>query len=333
MEKEDLIFVVFISIFVFVSVALNVVIILVIATNKHMQTVTYVLITNLAVSDLLFAGIVVPQNIHDISHSSDFYEGQFACKLVNFLHLFFIANATYCLVVLSWERYRAIVKATKTQFTMRDCKFLVAGTWALAFAVALPTSIEFEVTWETGHDGNMNVTSLSCSNQDASNTFIVFNTLLVVVATYLLPFILMISNYSRVMMFICHVGRKVKSETGTSPNSTNFVVQRKRLRVVAMLATVTVLYGISWLPYFIVYLLAKLTGNSGSTHNDTAWFQARLALAVFSTMYNFVLYWTFSSQFKEGLKSLVENTRRYFINRPADETPNISISRRDETCS
>src|SRR6218665_3958445 len=36
---------------------------------------TDVFVLNLALSDMVFGGFVLPQQLHDVSHSGDFYEG------------------------------------------------------------------------------------------------------------------------------------------------------------------------------------------------------------------------------------------------------------------
>lgn len=57
------------------SVFSNICVPTIVIFNKKMKTPTNILICNLAVSDLLFGGIVLPQNLHDISHTGDYHEG------------------------------------------------------------------------------------------------------------------------------------------------------------------------------------------------------------------------------------------------------------------
>ena len=47
--------------------------------TKRMRNPTNMLICNLALSDILLGGIVLPQNLHDISHTEDFHEGKLHC--------------------------------------------------------------------------------------------------------------------------------------------------------------------------------------------------------------------------------------------------------------
>ena len=50
-----------------------------VAGFKKLRTVTNIFICNLSVSDILLAGFVMPQRLHDITHfEMDFYEGKFA---------------------------------------------------------------------------------------------------------------------------------------------------------------------------------------------------------------------------------------------------------------
>ena len=49
---------------------------------KKLRTVTNVLICNLAISDILLAGFVMPQKLHDLFHEEDFYEGKTILPLI-----------------------------------------------------------------------------------------------------------------------------------------------------------------------------------------------------------------------------------------------------------
>ena len=53
----------------------NFCVILVVVRNKKMRTVTNIFICNLALSDIFLAAVVLPQNLHDMSHTGDFHEG------------------------------------------------------------------------------------------------------------------------------------------------------------------------------------------------------------------------------------------------------------------
>jgi len=78
----DKLYIAILSIWVLVSVASNVSVIACIwktskekkKTGRRSLTTTDVLLVSLALNDILLAGIVLPQKIHDISHSDHFFE-------------------------------------------------------------------------------------------------------------------------------------------------------------------------------------------------------------------------------------------------------------------
>lgn len=57
------------------SVLSNAMVIYVVYRNKRMRNVTNLLICNLAASDILFGAFVLPQNLHDITHTESYDEG------------------------------------------------------------------------------------------------------------------------------------------------------------------------------------------------------------------------------------------------------------------
>lgn len=75
------IYVIIIGLLLFFAVLSNALVIYCVVTRKKLRSVTNVFICNLSVSDILLAGFVMPQRLHDISHTDAFYEG----KLSEFL--------------------------------------------------------------------------------------------------------------------------------------------------------------------------------------------------------------------------------------------------------
>ena len=73
------IYVGFAGIFMFMSVFTNFCIIYIVLRKRHMQTVTNIFISNLSASDAFMGGIIVPQMIHDISHTDEYDEGERKC--------------------------------------------------------------------------------------------------------------------------------------------------------------------------------------------------------------------------------------------------------------
>ena len=75
-EQRDLACISVLSAWIVLSVSSNVLVLLVVLSNKRMHSVTNFLMCNLAASDIFLAAFVLPQNVHDLSHTQEFHEGQ-----------------------------------------------------------------------------------------------------------------------------------------------------------------------------------------------------------------------------------------------------------------
>lgn len=72
----DFVFIFFVGVMCLFAVISNSMVIIAVWKVKKMRNVTNILICNLSVSDIILAGIILPQNLHDLSHEEDFKEGE-----------------------------------------------------------------------------------------------------------------------------------------------------------------------------------------------------------------------------------------------------------------
>ena len=77
LSDTEVVFIAFISTFIILSFLSNVCVVVVMMKIKTMRTVTNLFLTNLAVSDMILVSIVLPLQVHDISHTDEYDE----CKL------------------------------------------------------------------------------------------------------------------------------------------------------------------------------------------------------------------------------------------------------------
>ena len=69
-------YIIVIGLLLLFAVLSNALVIYCVVTRRKMRSVTNVFICNLSVSDILLAGFVTPQRLHDISHTNEFHEGK-----------------------------------------------------------------------------------------------------------------------------------------------------------------------------------------------------------------------------------------------------------------
>ncbi|KAL4218331.1 Neuropeptide FF receptor 2 [Mactra antiquata] len=295
-------YIVFISAILVFAVFSNSLVIYCVYKYRKLRTVTNVLVCNLAVSDILLSGFVMPQKLHDISHEEDFYEGVALCKLVNFSPILVITSSIYSLVCVSVERERAIVHSTKRQMTFKMLYWVIPAIWVFACIVSVPTLIEYEVNNVTSSEEGNASSLLSCGSQHMPTSYSVTNATFLVLISYVFPVIIMTKNYSQVALFVWKKGRQIHNmQNNTTSSNESF---KQRVKVVKLLVVVAVIFALSWLPFFILLLYAKITNSDAS--DDAGGFVNLflIFLASFSTAYNVVLYVLYNPSFNRAIKDI-----------------------------
>lgn len=74
-----------------------------------------------------------------------FFAGAVACKIVNALPVFCILISIYTLVLMSWERYRAIVKAHIPRLSTKNIRNYLIAVWAASIVCTVPTMVEYSI--------------------------------------------------------------------------------------------------------------------------------------------------------------------------------------------
>ena len=129
---------------------------------------------------------------------------------------------------------------------------ILASIWTLAFLVASPTYVDYSVmpvttTSQDGDNATVATTALSC--MPTSRQFDQGNAIFIIFVSYLIPQVLIISRYYRLVSFIVRQGRQ------TSGALTSSFVLNNRKRIVKMLIIIAALFSVAWLPYFVLLVM------------------------------------------------------------------------------
>ncbi|KAG7261645.1 hypothetical protein CRUP_036424, partial [Coryphaenoides rupestris] len=145
------------------SVFGNLLILLVLAVNKRMRTVTNTFLLSLALSDLMMAVFCMPFNLIP-NILKDFIFGAAMCKIVSYLMGISVSISTFSLVAIAIERYSAICNPLKSRVwqTHSHAYRVIAGTWGLAFVVMMPYPV---VTHLDAFQGPRNITGHMCRHR------------------------------------------------------------------------------------------------------------------------------------------------------------------------
>ncbi|KAL8584969.1 hypothetical protein ACOMHN_043605 [Nucella lapillus] len=304
-SEGELCFVVVVGMVLAVSVSCNLLVIVVVVLTPKLRTPTNMLICNLAVSDLLLASLVLPQNLHDVTHAEDsYYEGDVLCRVVNACPLLCIMASIYSMVAISFDRSSAIVLNTQLPLTIRSAMLQLTLIWGVSGLLCVPTLYEHgQFVVKEGVNGTEEGLILACGSHGVSPLFSLLNGLGLLLAAYLLPLLILMVNYGRILMFF---RRKGVLGPGSSERGSVFQsLFKSRMKVVKMLILVAVLFAVSWAPYFVLLLFEKVSGFSENKYNNNWENMLRIALSAFSTAYNFALYIVYNSNFRQGLQQVL----------------------------
>ncbi|XP_076458435.1 neuromedin-K receptor-like [Babylonia areolata] len=301
MTGGELAFIVIVGAVLATSVVCNVLVMVVVAVTPKLRTPTNVLICNLAVSDLLLASVVLPQNLHDVSHAEDSYdEGDFLCRVVHTSPLFCITASIYTMVAISFDRTAAIVLNALRKLTCRSVSLQLLSIWVLSVLLCAPTLYEFGEFVVVVVNG----TVLGCGSHGVSHLYSVLNGVGLLLLAYLLPVAVVMVNYGRILVFFRSKG-VLGGGSGTGRGEVFQALYKSRMMVVKMLILVALLFALSWAPYFVLLLTEKVSGTSHNQYSDDWANMLRIALSAFSTAYNFLLYVVYNRNFRLGLQRLL----------------------------
>ena len=198
-----------------------------------------------------------------------FLPGVILCKLVHFSPIFIISNAVYTLVCLSYERHGTIIETGDSRMKFKTLAVLLVFIWLFAFVISLPTLLEYSVhTVETVehiliHDRiEDKVTSHLVCASDMSYRYALLNAIFVVLISYVVPVTLMTRNYLEVAMYVWKKGRSVRDNTMTDQSGpdgrfpASLHLYKHRVKLMKLLVMVALIFAVSWLPYFVLYIYA-----------------------------------------------------------------------------
>lgn len=109
---------------------------------RRMQSVTNVLLSSLAFSDLIVIIVCIPVKVAKL-FSYTWMMGLFVCKVVHYMQNVSAISSVLTLMTISLERYYAIVHPMKAKYicTISQTKRIIALVWILSFLLAIPTLI------------------------------------------------------------------------------------------------------------------------------------------------------------------------------------------------
>ncbi|CAG0899070.1 unnamed protein product [Darwinula stevensoni] len=130
------------SIIFFVTVFGNLLVMLVIVIHRRMRSYTNFFLANLALADFCVGVFCIYQNL-TLYLLEEWVFGDLLCKIYHVMHKISTTSSVLLLVVISMERYMAIVYPIKSKrwFTLFRYRMAVVAVWTSSFLLSIPKLI------------------------------------------------------------------------------------------------------------------------------------------------------------------------------------------------
>ena len=181
-----------------------------------------------------------------LTNLSSCLTGDIGCKLIMSVPLLTITCSISTMVVMSFDRHISIVY--QRNLSQVQAVLMVGMVWVISMAMTGPQIYEYSTYVK--FEEQENETEIACGSHGIPENFELIYASCVVALCYFLPLTLIIINYVRVVTFL----KKVTRESSISQSVTS-VVSKATVNVLRMLITVTAVFALLWLPFFILFTM------------------------------------------------------------------------------
>lgn len=168
-----------------------------------------------------------------------FFTGDPVCKLIMFIPLLTISSSISTMVAIAVDRFREIIRNRK--LLPKQALYIITVLWIWSVTVSSPQLYEYSVYRK--YEDKYNITS--CGSHDIIEHFETVYAAIVIVLSYVVPLILVTISYVKIMIFVWKAGKTVAGKESQ--------VLQKRMKIVRLLITITVVFALFWSPYFVLF--------------------------------------------------------------------------------
>ena len=272
-------------------------------SNKAMQTVTNLFITNLALSDILLCVLAVPFTpLYTFINKWIF--GRIICHLVPYAQATSVYVSTLTLTAVAIDRFFVILHPLRQRMKLSTCFGILTGIWVFSMSVTLPYGICMQVRFFDNRE-------VCEENWPLQYLEIAFG-LSTLIMQFVVPFFIIAYCYLRISR---RLNQRAKSKPGTKSARREEADKEKKRRTNRMLIAMVTIFGICWFPLNVINLTNDFYELGEFFH--LCFFLAH-AMAVSSTCYNPFLYaWlneNFRKEFKQMLPCMLRSSATRYCN-------------------
>lgn len=296
------------GIIVLVGLFGNTLVVIVIIANKQMRSTTNYLIFSLAMADLLFIVFCVPFTASDYILASWPF-GSIWCQTVQYLTYVTAYASVYTLLLLSFDRFLAVVHpiAAMTIRTEANALYAICCCWVLILTSCIPLYLCHGIK-KQNYDGKVYI---HCGFLDEDYNHMAFH-IGFITTMYFVPLAVIVVLY---LMILNRLWYGVVPGGSRSAESV-----RGKKRVTRMVVIVVVTFIVCWFPIQLVLLLKSLGLYQMTTLKIIMQIAAQV-LAYINSCVNPILYAFLSDPFRKAFRKVIScgPQRRMTVNGRTDE--------------
>ena len=276
--------------------------------GRQLRSPIHYFISNMAVSDILIAVLVIPRRIQEayLGWSPwliDGILGEILCRLVNFSDEVSMAVSIQSMVFIAFERFWSIMlPMSQPVITAKHSPRFIAFTWIFAISIFFRYLFTHKLVYGDKE--------LWCKHdwQEMFGTWeelwkvdrLIFFVLFVAI-----PFVLLVSFYSAIIFCLYRQEKRFGHLAFQAQRTT----ARENKRITVMLILVVILFFIGWTPYYLY------TFKHYFLPNTSKWSCVFLKNLTFTAIYlnyvnaglNPLIYYTFNDTYRKGFRELVKH--------------------------
>uniref|UniRef100_A0A1I8HYF6 G_PROTEIN_RECEP_F1_2 domain-containing protein n=1 Tax=Macrostomum lignano TaxID=282301 RepID=A0A1I8HYF6_9PLAT len=284
------VFLIFYAIICVLGTLGNLLVVFVVLRKRSMQTITNILITNLAISDVIMSTVNVPLT-PAIMFMGNWTLPVAMCKVMPMTMGVSVYVSTLTSTAIAVDRYLVIVHPFVPRMKPILCLLLVLVIWLVALLISLPIAVfqKVKVSPEAATE--------SCVEDWKPEHRPVF-TVVSFLLQFLLPCCVITVCYARVSARLSRRRRRQNANYATGGKSSAREAQdvRRKRRTNRMLIAMVTIFVVCWIPLNLLWMLKDV--NLVVEKNFHVPFFACHLLAMSSVMYNPFLYGWMNANFK-----------------------------------